>query len=61
VAAAKTGNTGGEVLDIWRIGTQPDHTSPGALGYAHDVVTQAGYGIQKGFANFVAIPYRLTD
>lgn len=61
VAAAKTGTTGGEVLDIWRIGTQPDHTSPGALGYAHDVVTQAGYGIQKGFANFVAIPYRLTD
>ncbi len=53
-----------EADDPWkafRTGPQPDHASPGALGYAHDMVTQAGYGVQKGFANVMSLPYRAID
>ncbi len=50
--------------DPWkafRIDPQPDHESPGALGYAKDVAMQAGYGVQKGLADFVSLPYRALD
>lgn len=47
--------------DAFRASPQPDHTSPGALGYARDIATQAGYGIQKGFAEVTALPYRAVD
>lgn len=47
--------------DAFRASPQPDHTSPGALGYARDIATQAGYGIQKGFAEVTALPYRAFD
>lgn len=47
--------------EAFRIAPQPDHASPGALGYARDVTMQAGYGVQKGLAEFVGLPYRALD
>ncbi|TXH47563.1 MAG: hypothetical protein E6Q97_26905 [Desulfurellales bacterium] len=50
--------------DPWRafrISPQPDKASPGLLGYARDVATQGGYGVQRGLANFVGLPWRAAD
>lgn len=50
--------------DPWaafRIAPQPDHESPGAIGYAKDMAEQGLRGFNKGLVSTLTLPYRALD